>query len=304
MPTATRRLSRYTPKTSRSHASEPARKPSLLYQLLALDLDGTLLDPESRISADNRAAVAAAVARGVTVVLASGRAPRHMRDAHTALNLMTPVVAHNGAVVMDLANNHVVHHAPIALPTAREVLNIITRFQPKTNLHVETHHGPRDAWHVQELDARVALFVGKYRVAPPDSVGQIQCVLNNEPTRISKLWFRSPADVMTAIKQCLQVELPGQLETLAFDDVSLTVHATGVSKAAGVAWFAQQMAIPQESVLAIGDEVNDAPLLAWAGMGIAMGNATTEARAAARAVTCSNAEHGVARAIERFLLRT
>jgi len=235
-------------------------------------------------------------------VLASGRAPRHMRDVHDELGLTTPVIGHNGALVTDLATNTVIHQEPIQLATARRVMDIIQQYQPDVNLHLETHHGEGDSWHVDRLDERVDMFVKKYRVLPPNSVGAIQALLRDESALVSKLWFAAPKETMSAVKEHLLRELEHDIDTLGFDDVSLTILATGVSKAAAMAWVAAHYDVTAAEVMAIGDEINDIPLIGWAGLGIAMGNATPEVKAVAKELTASNAEHGVARAIQRHLL--
>lgn len=276
--------------------------PGCRFRLLALDLDGTLLDPASSLRPATHQAVREATEAGVEVVLASGRSPRHMRAIHDDLGLHSPVVAQNGAVVVDLASGAVLHHEPISLEIARHVLEIIQRYHPEVNLHVETHHGPSDAWHVDQLDERVRLFVERYRVLPPDSVGAVQQLLRDEAVLVSKLWFSAPAETMVRIKEQFMQELAAQIDTLAFDNVSLTVLSTGVSKASAIAWLADRHALGREQVMAIGDEVNDIPLLGWVGLGVAMGNAIPAVKSMAAFVTGSNAEDGAAAAIRRFIL--
>ena len=227
-----------------------------------------------------------------------------MRETHEALGLNTPVVAHNGAVVVDLMRHRVLHHAPVRLEVARRVLEIIQHYQPDANLHVETPQGGSDAWHVQRLDERVKLFVEKFGVMPPDSVGEIQKLLRDETVLISKLWFRAPTDTMAAIKQHLLDELAVDIGTLAFDDVSLTILATGVTKATALAWVGDRLGVRQDEVVFIGDEINDIPLLGWAGLGIAMGNALQEVKAIAQVVTLSNAQDGVAHAVYKHVLNS
>lgn len=275
----------------------------LPYRLLALDLDGTVLDPESRVRDATREAVAAAVDAGLAVVLASGRSPRQMRAAHAALRLDTPVVAYHGAVVVDLATGRTLHHVPVKLEVARRVLEIIRRHHPEVNLHVETMAESRDEWHVERLDERVHSFVTKYNAVPPDTVGEVQRLLRDEATMISRLWFGAPAGNMAAIKEHLLRELEGEIDTLAFDDVTLTVLGSGVTKANAIAWLAARQGVPRERVMAIGDDVNDIPLLGWAGLGVAMANAREPVKELAHVVTKSNAEDGAAEAIWRYALR-
>lgn len=272
------------------------------YRLLAVDMDGTLLDPAGRVTPGTAAAVAAATAAGVQVVLASGRAPREMTTVHQQLALTTPFVAFNGALVLAADGREVLHHEPIDLDTARRIAVLLKEHDSAINLHVETQDGAVDHWNVEALDERMLEDMIRWQIAPPHSIGEVQRILGDETSRISKLWFYAPADAMAAIKRRIVAELHERVATLAFDDVTLTILSTGVSKASGVAWVAKRAGICQAEVLAIGDDLNDVPLLGWAGLGVAMGNARPSARAVAAAVTASNAEDGVAAAIRRWVL--
>lgn len=272
------------------------------YRLLAVDLDGTLLDRRSEVHPVTVRAVQAAVAAGVVVVLASGRAPRHMLDIHRQLHLDTPIVAFNGALVYDVQRQEVVHHEPIDLDVVRRIAQMLKEHDPAINLHLESQEGVVDRWSVEAIDERLLDSIMRWRVEPPHSVGEIQQLLSDEATRVSKLWFYAPVDMMEAIKRCMAAEIEDRVATLAFDDVTLTVLSSGVSKAAAVEWVAGRYGVGQSEVIAIGDDLNDVPMLGWAGLGIAMGNARPAARAVAREITGTNAEHGVAQAIERWVL--
>jgi Cof subfamily protein (haloacid dehalogenase superfamily) len=273
------------------------------YRLLAVDMDGTLLNQKSEVEPTTAQAVRAAVEAGIYVVLASGRAPRHMLDVHRQLALDTPIVAFNGALVYDAGRQQVIHHEPIDLDVVRGIAHMLKEHDPAINLHVETQEGIVDRWSVEAVDERLLDSLMRWQVEPPHSVGEVQQLLSDEATRVSKLWFYAPEDTMAAIKRRMATEFADRIATLAFDDVTLTILSSGVSKASAVAWVAERYGVGQAEVVAIGDDLNDVPMLGWAGLGIAMGNAKPAARAVARETTASNAEHGVAQAIRRWLLR-
>jgi Cof subfamily protein (haloacid dehalogenase superfamily) len=273
------------------------------YRLLAVDMDGTLLDRRSQVDPVTVRAVRAAVTAGVHVVLASGRAPRHMLEVHRQLRLETPIVAHNGALVYDVGGQEVIHHEPIDLEVARRIAQMLKEHDPAINLHLETQEGVADRWNVETLDERILDSITRWKVEPPHSVGEIRRLLGDEATRVSKLWFYAPSDVMAAIKRRMTAEMRDRIATLAFDDVTLTILSSGVSKASAVEWVAARFGVSQPEVIAIGDDLNDVPMLGWAGLGVAMANAKPAAWAVARATTGSNDEHGVAQAIRRWVLR-
>jgi len=264
--------------------------------LVASDVDGTLLDDGEDITPRTRAAVAAAVASGVTFVLATGRPPRWIQPVVDALGFAPMAVCANGAVLYDSATDRVVSARTLSPDVLGELAEIATRVIPGAGLAVERIG--RSAH-----DAATPQFVS--------SPGYEHAWLNPDNTEVSltdlltapavKLLIRKAGarsdDMAAALAK--HVGLEGDL-TYSTNNGLVEVVPLGISKASGVEELARPLGVTAEDVVAFGDMPNDVPMLVWAGHGVAMGNAHPAALAAANEVTAANTDDGVARVLERW----
>lgn len=278
-----------------------------MYRLLAFDYDGTAaIDgalPDPRVGA----AVAAAQAAGVRVVLATGRSFVSAAQYAAALALTDPVICFQGAMVKDLAGDRATARLsspkswlvePLPPEPFREVLAFaearrldLTLYSEEALYHVYQHHPQAfyDRWFGLPMRQ-----VGSFAEACRHMAAQGQHALKG-------LFIGEPAANEELIRD-LQARFSGRLSIVrshAFFVEALSPRAT---KGQALAFLADQFGIPQAETLAIGDSGNDISMIRWAGLGIAMGNATPDVQAAADWVAPSVEEHGLAVAIERFLL--
>jgi Cof subfamily protein (haloacid dehalogenase superfamily) len=266
--------------------------------LIASDVDGTLLDEDENITARTRAAVRAAVDAGAQFVLATGRPPRWVHPVVDALGFAPMAVCANGAVIYDSATDRIVSARTLSADALAEIAEIATRVIPGSGLAVE--RVGRSAH-----DAATPQFVS--------SPGYEHAWLNPDNTEVSiadllsapavKLLIRKSdalsSDMVAVLAE--HIGLQGDI-TYSTNNGLVEIVPLGISKATGVEELARPLGITAEDVLAFGDMPNDVPMLAWAGLGVAMGNAHPDAVAAADEVTATNADDGVARVLERWWL--
>jgi Cof subfamily protein (haloacid dehalogenase superfamily) len=270
----------------------------MLPTLIATDVDGTLLDPEDRITARTREVIAAAVASGVTFVLATGRPPRWIPPVVDELGFAPMAVCANGGVIYDAAADRVISASVLGVDALTELAEIAVRVVPGAGLAAErigrTAH-----------DTATPQFVS----AP----GYEHAWLNPDNTEVSyqdllsapavKLLVRKPGMPSSELAAALNrhVGLLGDI-TYSTNDGLVEISPVGISKAVGVEQVARPLEICAEDVVAFGDMPNDVPMLRWAGLGVAMGNAHPDAMAAADEVTTGNDDDGLARVLERWWL--
>lgn len=270
----------------------------MLPALIATDVDGTLLDPADRITERTRAAVAAAVDAGVTFVLATGRPPRWIPPVVEALGFAPIAVCANGAVVYDSATDRVISAQTLSVDQLAELAEIAARVVPGAGLAAERIG--RSAH-----DTATPQFVS----AP----GYEHAWLNPDNTEVSYQDLLSAPAVKLLVRKSdlpsseLAARLAAHLGmlgdvTYSTNDGLVEIAPIGISKALGVQQVAHPLEIVAEDIVAFGDMPNDVPLLRWAGLGVAMGNAHPEAVAAANEVTAGNDDDGVARVLERWWL--
>ncbi|MBN1319289.1 MAG: Cof-type HAD-IIB family hydrolase [Thermoleophilia bacterium] len=267
-------------------------------RLVFVTLDGTLLSGPRHISERVQRTVATVREAGVEVVLVSARPPRDIRPFHQQLRLMTPVIACGGALLWNEKARAGLAHAPVPMELAVEVVAMGRRLGAIANVESD------DDWFTDRLSNLEVDGVVDYQVSDPNGVGTVDEVLRaGEP--IDKVFLdlrdlepSEATSAMAAIKQAFEQRLTIYEFTPGVIDI-LSPEASKVSMAQQLA---RRMQVPAEQIMAIGSYDNDATLLRWAGIGVAMGNATPAAKAAADVITSSNLRDGVAEALEQYLL--
>jgi 5-amino-6-(5-phospho-D-ribitylamino)uracil phosphatase len=280
-------------------------------RLVALDLDGTVLDGNGRIPDANRAAIASAIEAGIEIAIATGRRYEFARPIFESLPAPLTLILSNGAIVKSRDG---VTEMRRLLPraAARAVLGSAPEYRACAALIFDR---PREGQVVFEAidwsDRRQRLFCEANR--PFVSERQpLEEALTEDPVQ---LMFTGRCSAMRALFQ----ELRGRADSHTPDDAAYSVALTeyehrnfalvdvvqaGCSKGSSLAAWASRQGVSPHEVMAIGDNLNDLEMLQFAGMPVVMGNAVPSLKAFGWPVTASNDEAGVARAIETFALGT
>ena len=262
-------------------------------RLLALDLDGTLLNDALQMAPRDEEAVKAAVAAGVHVVLATGRMFRSALPYAERLGLTGPMINYQGAVVRDLATGEVWYRCELTVAMQQRVLAFAEPRDLHVNVYVDEEAYTARTRPEADLYARIALV--PYHVVGPLSqwihgsgTKMVMVELDPEriPGRIAELeaWMAGVATVTRSLQWFVEVVNPQ------------------ASKSRALAMVAERLHVPQAEVCAIGDNRNDQDMIAWAGLGVAMDTSPPEVKAIARYVTTTPQAGGVAEVIERFVL--
>ena len=267
-----------------------------MYRLLAIDLDGTLLTPRPKkmITPRARRAIQQAVETGIRVVIATGQSLVVLQHICGDLPIEGPQIIENGAVIADITTGQIYHEKLLPSDFVLPVLETLKR------------EGFHRAYHTV---SRVYADTDSPRVRqwydpPVPPVIEIEDVTSLYPEPCIKVVGIAEESKLRAHRQDLIDLFAGQLYVTqsAFDLLEF-LHPD-VSKANGLKTIAQDLGIPPEEVVAIGDSHNDIGMLQFAGLGVAMGNAHDEVKSEADHVTRSNAEEGVDLAIEEMILPT
>jgi hydroxymethylpyrimidine pyrophosphatase-like HAD family hydrolase len=275
------------------------------YRLLALDLDGTLLNAEREIPEANRLAIEAAVRAGVVVALVTGRRFPSVRRYVEPLGPETFAVANSGAIVRKGLEGPILRRSLLPLECARRVLALAE----EAGVEPVIHDGPDAEGHLfLRSSARSLAAMSRYlhQTSPPplflDSLR-----LERAPVQIG---FTGGVEELRRFERVLAAGLSASghraslarteypEEELALLDV-LGVEAT---KARALEFLSTLLEIELASTMAIGDNWNDLEMLERAGLGVIMRNADPELRSRGFADTGTNEECGVAEAIEKYLL--
>jgi Cof subfamily protein (haloacid dehalogenase superfamily) len=271
--------------------------PRFPIRLLALDLDGTLIDDDLRLRPRTREAIRSAVRRGVHVSLATGRMPTSAQPFATELRLHDPIIAYQGALVRaspgpDRRLGRLIYHRPLPAEVARETIRWTRErgFAPHLN-HLERFIIPAGDPRTDDYSA----FLGARAEIVPDLEGWIR-------RPVSKVLAVGQTGAPLAFLEAARAHFAGRAEVTVSHPEFLEFLALGVSKGQALRWMARRLRIPLEQTAAIGDQYNDLEMIAAAGHGVAMPSAPPAVQAAARYVARPLADEGAAQVIELLVL--
>jgi len=268
--------------------------PKAPIRLLVADLDGTLLDPDGELSPASIAAVRQCVAAGICVVIATARPPRSSRAIYRQLGLDTPSIHYNGAIVYEFATGRLLLHRPIPGPLARELTARALQVDQSAIVSLEV----ADRWYINRLTQPVKTETERLGFTP-DYVGDLDRFFEHP---VTKALISFPGADTRSAAAALEAALGGRLSFTKSDEGVLQVMNGGVSKGSAVRFLLDRFSIDPSEAAAVGDAPNDLSMLQVVGLPIAMANGYPEVRAAAKHITLTNDEDGVAVAIRRFIL--
>lgn len=267
-----------------------------MYKLIALDMDGTLLNPEGRITPRTQAAITAARARGVTVVLTSGRPLEGMTPYLAELGLTGPddyVICYNGALVQKVSDQRIIRSQLLTGKDASAIAHLADELG--VNIHgFSVRQGlisPRVSTYTEHESQLVKMPINLVDFATLPADEQVMKVMMIDPE----------PQLSRAIAQ-LPAELYERYTVVRSSPYFLEFMNKLSNKGTGVAALAEHLGIDASEVIAVGDAGNDRHMIEYAGLGVAMGNATDEIKGLAQHITARNDDDGVAKVIEQFIL--
>jgi Cof subfamily protein (haloacid dehalogenase superfamily) len=292
----------------RNHRPAVRPEPAFPIRLIALDIDGTLVGPDTRLSPRIRETIAEAIRRGVRVSLATGRRPAAAVGFANQLGLTEPIVAHQGAVVRTMPKRREVvrgsqvaqrgrvgrllYHQPLAADVIRDVL-VWCR-----------EHGLQA--HINDLEETLASLddpryedYSSYFGRDATFVADLVAAVERPMTKVISVG--EPPAPMRLVGEARRV-FAGRASPTVSHPRFLEFVSPGVSKGRAVAWLAHRAGIPMGAVMALGDALNDEEMIADAGHGTAMITAPPELWPSARYLAAPVEEDGAAAVIEALVL--
>ena len=276
-------------------------------RILALDLDGTLLDSEKRLSEANREALAAAAAKGLLVVPTTGRFFGLMPPAVRDLPFVRYAITVNGAQVYDRETDTALVREELPLAQALEIMRFLDGFDVIYDCYQDNWGRMTQA--MQEKAEEYAQcphyvkMIREFRKPYPDLKEYLAgraALLRGRNCDVQKimLFARDPA-----VRDRIAVELPGHFDNLAVSTSTfnnLEINVASAHKGRALERFAEHFGWTLANCMSFGDGLNDLSMVRMAGVGVAMANAAPEVLAAADYVPLSNDADGVAAALRHF----
>jgi hypothetical protein len=273
-------------------------------RLLAIDIDGTLVNSRDELTLSVRDALARAKGAGIEIVLATGRRYSRALPLVQALGLDVPVITASGALVKHPADHRTLYRAAFEPTVLQELLRVVAAAGFDAVLYGDTYgegfdfYCPRSPVKQFELAEYLTLNAGYERIWP--------MLMTEPPQDIFAGFATGMRDDMLALHEQLQLRLPGKLYTHVlrsprYSGFMCEIAPEGATKWSGILHLAELWNISPREICAVGDDVNDIPMIAGAGLGIAMGNAVDEVKAAADRIAPAHDEEGLAQVVEWLL---
>ncbi len=276
------------------------------YRLLAIDIDGTLVNSRDELTETTRAALRRAVDAGIHVVLATGRRYSRALPLVEPLGLDVPVVTASGALVKHPGDHRTLYRAEFAPGVLTGVLGIIDRAGYEPVLYADTY-GQGYEFYVRHMEVHKAELAEFFSLNPPCHHLWPQMVAE-PPPGIFSCFAMGTRDEMMALAVELERHYGEQLYVHVLRSPRYTgymceIAPAGATKWSGIERLAREWGIADDEICAVGDDVNDIPMIRAAGLGVAMGNAREEVKAAADRIAPCHDEDGLATVVEWLLGR-
>lgn len=269
-----------------------------MIKLLALDMDGTLLNSQKKISQENISAIHKAIKAGVKLVLCTGRPPFGVRPYYELLGLAQEdeyVIVDNGCAIHRTSDWAVIDSVALDKQDIHYLYSLTQDSSIQLTLFDEEHY-----FVIGKTPSPIVVRDTGYVFTSPTEISLEEAV-SGKYTMFQAM-FLAEKEIVDIFEEKYASDICQRFSGVRSQDVIYEVMPAGVTKAFALEKLAQKLDIQAEEIMALGDANNDLEMLKFASLGIAMGNASDYVKSLADDVTDSNDENGVAKAIEKYLL--
>jgi len=286
-----------------------------MYRLIALDMDGTLLDSQKQVSERTLRAIKKAAEQGKILVYCTGRAPIELTDFREQMPEIQYAICNNGASLWDMHKWEMTDGSELATELIARILKASEKEEHLLQLYSGAaviydeyteekvvrgglaEYIPLYRRIVKTISGYEEYFVNSY---DPETAAGGDCEYEKIPVNKFSLHLTGVAPRERLKKKLDRLNLP--VEIRRSNRYSLEVTAKGVSKASGLRMVCTRLGMELSETIAVGDGGNDLDVMKIAGFGIAVGNAAEEVKKIAGAIVADNDHDGCAEAIEKYLL--
>ncbi len=271
------------------------------YRLLAIDVDGTLVNSSDDLTPATRAALRRTIAAGIHVVLATGRRYSHTLHLVEPLGIRVPLITASGALVKDPLDHRTLYKTEFDAPLLGDVLAILDRTGYDALLNGDTFADGFDFYHPTRL--RENRYLAEYVALNPGCGRAWLDFFISPPEGIFAGFVMGMRDEMLTVQRQFSASLPGRITTHVlrsprYRGFMCELLPAGVTKWSAVRRLAAQWGIADGEICAVGDDVNDMLMIRSAGLGVAMGNAVPEVKAAADRIAPTHDNDGLVEVVE------
>jgi len=268
-------------------------------RVVVLDIDGTISGASNEVNPTVIEALKAVKAKGIQVAIATGRMYRSALYFAEAIGADLPIICYNGAWIQNPQTNEKLWHLPVPIPLAAELLDYCE--QPQRRASLDVHFYLNDQLYVREINEETRLYIERSRIEA-NAVGDLRQVLTEAPTKVLAM-STNPEVTKNLLSTLKQRYSKDDLYLTQSNPYFFEACHPGASKGKAVRYLIEEVLhLQADNTIAIGDNFNDLEMLAYAGIGIAMGDAPLEVQTEANWVAPNVEADGVVAALEKFIL--
>jgi len=273
------------------------------YKMICVDIDGTILNDKHKLTEDTKKALKEAHDKGLHVVICSGRLFSDAEYYSNLLGVNSSIVGSNGTIIKDKKNDEFIFKKILGKNTCSKLLKIFSKHNIKASFYTT------DKVYSSNFKFTLLLFLGKL-IGVVSRNTKLKYIFNKKQwqqmidTSVDNIYkcevTVKDIDKLNALKKELKQLHDIELVNQAADNIEIS--SKGITKGSAVKFLTKYYNIKKEEVITIGDSGNDLPMIEYAGLGVAMGNAFEDVKERADYITDSNNDSGVAKVINEFVL--
>lgn len=271
------------------------------YKLICIDMDGTLLNDKHEVSEENRIALKAAIEKGVKIAITTGRPFVAASQYAEKLGIKVSIIGSNGSYIREKDEEKVIFKHGLSQEQFNNICDVIEKYQLRKYFNTYDSviaNKELDEGHGYVISNNIAPEHLKIKIDIYEDLRDSYKKYGDE--LLKAIVIGEEVEVIQKIKNELKAK--GGLEVVSSGYNNTEVMASGTSKGNGVKAFSEILGIKKEEIICIGDNENDISMIKYAGLGVAMGNATDEVKELANYITDTNNNSGVAKVIDKFIL--
>ncbi|WP_075981543.1 Cof-type HAD-IIB family hydrolase [Bacillus massilinigeriensis] len=265
----------------------------MIFRLLAINIDGTIIQPNGRIHKSTKEAIEYVQNKGIYVTLVSSRSFASAKKVAKALKIDSIIVTQRGAFIADSADHPILINR-IPEEITFDVVRLLEGFPSQIRI-IDDKFSLSNKYKLNNnIFAKAVYNSGDSVFYPQQFVDSLSDTILDEPVSPLKIevYFESHKDLLDANK--VTKEMFPEIDTLPLNELRMDIVSSGVSKLNGLLYLGDHLGISISEMVVIGDDMDDLEMIETAGLGVAMGNSPNELKRAADWVTRSNNQHGVA----------
>lgn len=269
----------------------------MAYKVLALDIDGTLVTSDKKITERTKQTLSEAARQGVKIVIASGRPVQGVLGFAKELNLKELdgyILSFNGGRIISCRTGEIVHDIKLPLEYLPEIYSLSKEY----GVNLMTYEG--DDLICEDISDPFLAIEAKINGL---GMKQVDNLANHVDFPINKCLMLGEGDYLAEVEKKVHEKLSDRMDVYRSEPYFLEILPKGIDKAKSLEKLLEILGCSREELMACGDGYNDLTMIKYAGMGVAMANARDEVKESADYVTVSNDEDGVAEVVDKFILK-